>query len=107
MKIQFPILPKNSSANERVNPTLSLVFEFSTKTRVTAWFESPRKSSGIFASRRKPSVIFGSHRKIFGNNRKIWGNLSKLGLCEDENLTHWTLKKLAGISHRTYTKYFT
>ena len=86
MIIQYPILAKNTSANGRVNLTLSLVFEFSTQTRVTARFGSPRKPSGM-------SEIFGRDRKIFGNHRKISEKLRTFGGCEDKNLTH-DLKKV-------------
>ena len=57
----------------------------------------------IFSNLQKSSEIFGDLEKSFenfGNLQKVLINLRKFKFCGDENLTHFTEKKLAGITMR-------
>ena len=74
MKSQFPILPKNSSVNERVNPTLSLIFEsrqkpvlqpgLKVRKNLREYLQVVRNLRSSLEAIGKSSVIIGRYRKI-------------------------------------------
>ena len=117
MKIQCPILAKNTSANERVYPILSLVFEFLTQTRLRLgsevrenlreYFEAVGNLWSSSEAVGKSSVIIGRYRKIFGNSRYVKTKISRIGLKKSWhasiNSSSWLMNKFSSVNTSALT----